>query len=160
MRLIDGPNGQRSPYRSRISIALHRRASKTKGRCDEDNGARKSKLVAIQIRLSARHNGLERPAWLVVLSVLMPSKYRKLPLGSGARRKAQLRCQGVRSHISRTALARWYNRTCSRSEERRIEYHFLYCQKCQRRLTLKELVEVAAEAKKRLTMAIERASKN
>jgi len=66
----------------------------------------------------------------------------------------------VRPHISRTALARWYNRTCSRSEKREIERHFLFCSVCQRQITLKQLADIAKGAKKRLMAAVHSAERN
>ncbi len=66
----------------------------------------------------------------------------------------------TRHHISRTALARWWNRKSSPSEKRKIEWHFLFCPMCQRQITIKELADIAVVAKKRLTAAVRSAGRN
>jgi hypothetical protein len=63
-------------------------------------------------------------------------------------------------HPTRTALARWFNRTASASEKREIERHFLTCRVCQRNITLKDLTDIAVTAKKRLVAARRGAVRN
>jgi hypothetical protein len=57
-------------------------------------------------------------------------------------------------------LARWLIRASSPSERRELERHFLFCRVCQGSITLKQLADIAAEAKKRLTAAVRSAERN
>ena len=92
-----------------------------------------------------------------------PQRYGKRTRRSrprNARQSAGARTTPGPDHPSRTLLARWFNRTCTQSEKQEIERHFLFCRVCQRRITLKELTDVAVEAKKRLKAALRSAERN
>jgi len=67
---------------------------------------------------------------------------------------------GLRNHPTRAALARWFNRTAIAAEERQIERHFLFCRVCQWSISLKDLTDIAVEAKKRMAAARRAAKSN
>ena len=58
------------------------------------------------------------------------------------------------THLSRAALARYLIQTSPTGEKEGVAWHFEHCPICKEEFTVREMLDIAIEARERLTSAV------
>ncbi len=63
-------------------------------------------------------------------------------------------------HLSRETLARYMIQTSSPAERRGVDWHLEYCSVCRAEFSVRDLLNIARDARDRMVLAVRSAERN